>query len=80
MKEIIATAVVSFLVGATVAAFLTIGVAVKVSQEQQVTVDHLLEVYQKGSSNALSLSPASWDLEMTCASLWMSKQPTKGEH
>ena len=39
------------------------------------SVTQVTLAYEQGRRNALSLRPISWDLEMTCAALWMEKTP-----
>jgi len=41
----------------------------------KATPTEIIDSYERGRKDALRLRPLSWDLEMTCASLWMSKLP-----
>jgi flagellar basal body rod protein FlgB len=46
----------------------------KASQPTEPTQIEAVEAYNMGKQHALSTNPVSMDLEMTCVSLWMSKQ------
>lgn len=46
----------------------------KASQPTEPTQIEVIEAYNIGKQHALSTNPVSMDLEMTCVSLWMSKQ------
>jgi hypothetical protein len=43
---------------------------------KKATPTEIIDSYERGRKDALRLKPLSWDLEMACASLWMSKLPT----
>lgn len=79
MKDIVPISIVAFMTGVSVALFMTVG-AVNRIHENQISSDALLVAYNQGKADALSLRPASWDLEMTCAALWMSQQPVRSAH
>ena len=44
------------------------------SQPTEPTQIEAIEAYNLGKQHALRTNPVSMDLEMTCVSLWMSKQ------
>jgi hypothetical protein len=44
------------------------------TQPTQPTQLEAIEAYNLGKKHALRTNPVSMDLEMTCVSLWMSKQ------
>lgn len=39
------------------------------------SVTQITSAYELGRKDALRLRPVSWDLEMTCAALWVQKTP-----
>lgn len=79
MKDILPISIVAFMTGVAVALFMTVGSLNRI-YENQISSDALLVAYNQGKVDALSLRPASWDLEMTCAALWMSQQPVRSAH
>ena len=79
MKDILPISIVAFMTGIAVALFMTVGSLNRI-YEKQLDADALLVAYNQGKVDALSLRPASWDLEMTCAALWMSQQPVRSAH
>ena len=79
MKDILPISIVAFMTGIAVALFMTVGSLNRI-YEKQLDADALLVAYNKGKADAVSLRPASWDLEMTCAALWMSQQPVRSAH
>lgn len=74
MKDIIPVAIVAFMTGVASTLFFSIGYEARVNSEA------LFKAYNLGKKDALSTRPASWDLEMSCASLWASKLPHKPEN
>ena len=52
---------------------------VKAKKPEPATPTEIIDSYERGRKDALSLRPTSWDLEMTCASLWMSKLPAPNQ-
>lgn len=78
-RDLIAMAVAGFLSGVMLTALLMIGVAERIASEK-LNSEAIFKAYNLGKRDALSLRPASWDLEMSCASLWASKLPHKPEN
>ena len=53
------------------------GMAAKTEKPKPVTPTEIIDSYERGRKDALNVRPPSWDLEMTCANLWMSKLPAQ---
>lgn len=53
------------------------GMAAKTEKPKPVTPTEIIDAYERGKKDALKTNPVSWDLEMTCAGLWVSKLPVQ---